>query len=980
MSNLNHDGAIFIQGLNKLGFYETDDCLFLTKTSPTELPSPQVHFYLEKANDFDATAVYLRKQLNGGYKSQVYLYDFTDRDFNEQNQNELTEIQKKIWSRGEVPLACIFYTTEIKILNCTTHIQEDNYLPVHLVTDLKYVGEAHHLYNEQFALKIKSGVFWDEEENKNEFSFKNSAYDNLIKNIRFIIAHLKKEYKKKITEDLITKIIVQAILIKYLEERIDSDGNKLLTNKYFKKYNGSDSFTDVLRTGKFVELLDDLNDPKTGFNGNVFQWSKQEQLELKRIRFSALAELLDTKKTSLESSQLEMDFPGWRYFEFRYIPVELISRLYEEFLGANKKIKGIYYTPAHLAQLLIDESIPLKKYNEIDPYTFQILDPACGSGIFLVTAFKRLVQIWRLRNNMDDPELEELKEILNNVYGVDQEEQAINLASFSLCLALCNELKPLVIINKLKFDDLRENNLVKSDFFIEHKLQNHKFDLVIGNPPFVRGGISEYKDNFLRVKDKFVSIPGGQVALKFLSNTFRYLKPNGLQCLIIKSTSLLYGSGSVAFRKFLFSNLNVVQILDFTALARNKSLWDNGADVAASAIFIKNSSIEQSQNILHLTFRRTKATRERIIFEVDDYDLHFINRETATENEFIWKINLLGGGRIKKAVEGLNSLETFEEFLERNDCAAGEGYIKASDGDLRPNYIFEIPTLPTDAIRESGVDYSQLKPMNKNLRFVKVPNEIIFRAPNVIIWENIGKDKLPVFYNEKSFSFKDKIIGIASKKKNKEVLKSIAHSFNLFSSYYRFFIFVTSSQILINRNTAILKKDIMRLRYIESLRTNSLSSFDHKIINDTNIYLQEFLRLGERAKAVRPINPKDFQTFIKKYGEEFSSILNLIYENQKKKFRLSDIVTLRNSFIATIFKYDINSKEPHFHSDNTKLNLKELTDVEISKHLTVNRIVKMYPQKDTIVFIKPNQYRYWLSLIAYRDADKCFSDLSSLGY
>ena len=90
--------------------------------------------------------------------------------------------------------------------------------------------------------------------------------------------------------------------------------------------------------------------------------------------------------------------------------------------------------------------------------------------------------------------------------------------------------------------------------------------------------------------------------------------------------------------------------------------------------------------------------------------------------------------------------------------------------------------------------------------------------------------------------------------------------------------------------------------------------------------------------------------------------------------------TARNSFIATIFKYDTIFKETVFHSDNTKLNLKELTDLEISKHLTINRIVKMYPQKDTVVFIKPNQYRYWLSLTAYRDADKCFSDLSSLGY
>lgn len=192
-------------------------------------------------------------------------------------------------------------------------------------------------------------------------------------------------------------------------------------------------------------------------------------------------------------------------------------------------------------------------------------------------------------------------------------------------------------------------------------------------------------------------------------------------------------------------------------------------------------------------------------------------------------------------------------------------------------------------------------------------------------------------------------------------------------------IFVKSAQAFINRNTAILAYDLYNLSYVDD-ENNIISIYDLNIAGDVIKYLQEFLRLGEKAKAVMPINKNEFQSFIKHYGQEFSSILNLVYENKKKKFRMSDVVKLRGSFIATVFKYDNNSEETVFHSDNSKLNLKELTDLEISKHLTVNRIVKMYPQKDTIVFVKPNQYRYWLSLIAYRDADKCFSDLSALGY
>src|SRR5690606_1064615 len=154
------------------------------------------------------------------------------------------------------------------------------------------------------------------------------------------------------------------------------------------------------------------------------------------------------------------------------IPVELISRLYEEFLGENKKDKGLYYTPSHLAKLLVDECLPLKKYKEIDLANFKILDPACGSGIFLVTAFKRLVQIWRLQHKLDKPNIDDLKKILRNIYGVDKEEQAVMLSSFSLSLALCNELKPIEVINKLRFDDLTKENLVHSDFFVLKNIQN----------------------------------------------------------------------------------------------------------------------------------------------------------------------------------------------------------------------------------------------------------------------------------------------------------------------------------------------------------------------------------------------------------------------------------------------------------------------------------------------------------------------------
>lgn len=124
MNKLKDLSIDFQKGLSKLGFNRNDDSLFLTNEEKT-LPDPQIKFHLEKALEFQATAVYLRIQLNGSYKPQAYLFDFSDRSFIDEDESQLTEIQRKIWSSGEAPIACIFYKTEIKILDCTTHIKSD---------------------------------------------------------------------------------------------------------------------------------------------------------------------------------------------------------------------------------------------------------------------------------------------------------------------------------------------------------------------------------------------------------------------------------------------------------------------------------------------------------------------------------------------------------------------------------------------------------------------------------------------------------------------------------------------------------------------------------------------------------------------------------------------------------------------------------------------------------------------------------------
>ena len=156
-------------------------------------------------------------------------------------------------------------------------------------------------------------------------------------------------------------------------------------------------------------------------------------------------------------------------YSFDTIPLEFISSVYEQFVSEDADRHKAYYTPAHLVDFVLDEGLPWDDRQ----WNLKILDPACGSGIFLVKAFQRLVHRWRKANHGKAPRVSDLKPILeNNLFGVDINHDAVRVASFSLYLAMCDAIDPRYYWKQVVFPRLRGVRMLEADFFDETSMRH----------------------------------------------------------------------------------------------------------------------------------------------------------------------------------------------------------------------------------------------------------------------------------------------------------------------------------------------------------------------------------------------------------------------------------------------------------------------------------------------------------------------------
>lgn len=983
----------FKQGLLQLDMIDPQD----TGASGLVFKGHPIHdrheyIVMEKALEkYDVDAVYFRRFEDGRSSiPQVYIYDYTRF---EKDENEIGLLHRRLWNSGQVPLFFIFTRTEIKIFNCLSSpkIEGDKFIssPFQVIALAAEVEDRLNEKNrkEFSARKFDNGSFWDTSEYKDVFSMENSSYETLLKHLKIIRNNIIKE--KILEPTVVNKILVMSILVKYLEERVDKDGNTVFPRDFFQGFaEGAKNFAGILRKkGACLELFEYLS---RHFNGEIFKWDETEKHTLAQTDLTRLSHFLEAR-SDIATGQGTL----WRLYSFNDLPIELISNIYEEFLGNEK---GVVYTPPYLVHFLIDEAMPL----DCPAEDFKVLDPACGSGVFLVAAYKRIIDWWRIRHNWENPGLDKLKELLkNNIFGVDIFPDAVRMTIFSLSLVLLDALSPKEIWEDLKFDNLKHNgNLFEQDFFevIEHYKIKKELDLVIGNPPFIAIDTPSARNIEEKQKKIRPPIPDRQLALLFFEQSLAVCKPGGLNCLILPAEPFLYNYGSDKIRKYFLETFNIKQVLDFTPL---REILFGSANAAVSVVFAKKEEPDLKP-VLHAIFRRTKASKEKFYFELDHYDLHPVSYQDAMNCPFIWKANLLGGGRLRHLISRLSKLRKLGSYIKEKMKKEGwifaEGFIVGNKSKInrlkelslkdalpaheaeelkrlqkqyqRADYLTGKRTLPAEALTEDGIDETQFHLSEEEFFYRKSKkNKLIFKGPHLLIREIATGNSIPIGFSDDDFSFKDSVVGIHAPVNQREELIAIEKNLKG-NSVSSFCAIAFSGKHMIKRGAAIQKKDIENIPYPEDWTELELSDIEKILVKDTLEYMPDFREKGENSVLLKPVDTDQLNLF----GDTFCKILNTVYD----KFKPHQPMETDNYICFPIY-YD---QKPQLEADapgKLENHLNKLVYKEFQKHLRVVRVLRIY-DKNVIFLVKPKQLRYWLRSIAVRDADETFEDLVKQGY
>lgn len=321
---------------------------------------------------------------------------------------------------------------------------------------------------------------------------------------------------------------------------------------------------------------------------------------------------------------------------FDVIGVEVLGNIYEQYLGfvprlTEKRVKyepkpevrkagGIFYTPEYVVDYIVKNTVgrSLATRNQREIQKLRILDPACGSGSFLIRAYKEMEvyyqglkkETWerkrktlakvygsqalfsfdeRARETVSELNIVDKREIaLKHIFGVDLDEQAVEISRLSLMLKMLEGEHGIIpgraVLPTLDYNIQCGNSLVSGEvlrlqsFFKEDWIKTKPFDwdahfrkivigeggfdVIIGNPPYVRIQTLP-TDQVAFFSKNFTSATGNyDIYILFVERGLKLLKPGGILGFIMphKFFQAAYGQG---LRKLIAEQKALMEVVNF---------------------------------------------------------------------------------------------------------------------------------------------------------------------------------------------------------------------------------------------------------------------------------------------------------------------------------------------------------------------------------------------------------------------------------
>lgn len=669
-----------------------------------------------------------------GNKPLILFYD---------NPSNKVDIHKKIWNFNESPIVFIIENDNLEIFNGFNFLKDDD--------SLERIGSYEKL-NDFSYFKLVTGSTW--EDYQSALNKRNRVDYNLLENIK-AARDLLKDFFNDDSFRIVNALIGKIIFIRYLIDR----NVKIGFNEESRSWSTDDLIAILSTRDQSIEFFKYL---QIKFNGDMFPLEDADYDLITQECLNIIIRLLNEE--DLGSGQLSL----FKLYDFSIIPIEFVSNVYESFIGEkNQEKEGAYYTPLFLVDYILSETVE-KHFGNKYVYNCCVLDPACGSGIFLVETLRKIIERFieihpAIANN---PAL--FKKVLpalakNNIFGVDKNIAAIQVAIFSIQLTLFDYQEPSDI-ETFRCPQLLNTNFFESDFFetdmpFNDVLKKLPLRFVMGNPPWKGGGIGDTGLQYLKTRKKLekplkrtyeIAVNNGEIAEGFILRVSDFCSQQTQIALIIRS-SILYNLGYKTdfspFRRYWLQEFSVNQVFELAPVRKevfDKSTNDK-AIAPAAVLFYQYAYGENTDHSIvnHIALKPSKLFSQFKIFTLNRTDFKKVQQKNLKEYDWLWKTLVYGSYLDFNFIKRIkaNFLSIKRVISDESKFVVGTGIQYSSEPEEDSTDLLNLPLLDSYSVDFFFIDSSKDKIFEKTLVHRK-RNPILFKAPMLLIREGLDMNSL----------------------------------------------------------------------------------------------------------------------------------------------------------------------------------------------------------------------------------------------